>query len=170
MPVTPLAQLPSTRSVPGSRLQVKRGVADSVVAVSSAVAAGTKLSDGSGGFMQISYTPLYDCYWVVRGGTIWHGGTDMAGGWQRVDQGLTITPADVNGITAAQQQAMEVYNQATIEFRSYMCSYMFKLAAGVAYTAALIFQFSGSAYTSQYHTGPNWARIIGRVTGEGATI
>jgi hypothetical protein len=168
MPVTPLAQLPSTRSVPGSRLQVKRGAADTIVST-AAPAAPVKLSDGAGGFLQISYTPLYDCYWVVRGGTIWHGGADMSG-WQRSDQALTITPADVNGITLGQQQTMEIYNLGTVEWRSYMCSYMFKLAAGVAYTAAVVFQYSASAYSSQYHTGPNYARIIGRVTGEGATV
>lgn len=160
---TNLGILPATKPIPGARAQIKRGGADTVVSVTNAVAQGTILSDGAGGDMRIVYTPTYPCYWVVRGNVMTHG-IDVI--WSRVDYSIRITPADADGVVVGYQCPMQVYANTTVEWRSWAGSYMFKLNPGVAYTAYLAFEYS-YGYTQQYHTGPSWLRITGRVVGEG---
>jgi hypothetical protein len=158
-----LGALPSNLPVPNQRVQIKRGVSDSAQTVSNLVAAGTKLSDGAGGFMEISYTPRYNCYWLVRCNSIWHG---VSGGWQRCDHGIYITPADLDGVTQGHQRPMALYDNTTVEWRTAAVSHMFRLAAGIAYTAYMAFAYS-SGYYQQYWTGPQFTRIFGVVLGEG---
>jgi hypothetical protein len=158
-----LAALPSNQPAPTPLVQIKRGVADTAVNVNNTVAYGTKLSDGSGGFMQISVTPTYNCWWVVRANVMSHG---IDYGWERWDWGIMISPADAEGVTLGAQRCMQTYPNSTVEWRTASASYCFRLNAGVAYTAYLTHQNS-SGYTQAYHTGPRWVRIMGRLVSEG---
>jgi|tagenome__1003787_1003787.scaffolds.fasta_scaffold20741469_3 hypothetical protein len=160
---TNLGALPSDKPIPNARCQFKRGAADTTVDVSNVVAAGTRLSDGAGGFMQISYTPTYPCYWVIRGNVMTHGVDAI---WSRIDFGIRIAPNDADGVVTGVSCPTQVYANSTVEWHSWAASYMFRLNAGVAYTATLTFEYSWG-YTQRYHTGPNWIRITGRAVGEG---
>ena len=68
---TNLSHLPSNLPVPNNRVQIKRGVGEMAVNFNTATAAGTIVPDNAGGNMQISYTPRYQCYWIVH--TMRHG-------------------------------------------------------------------------------------------------
>ena len=158
-----LGSLPSELPVPNQRVQIKRGVAAVNLTVSNLVAAGTKMTDGAGGPMEISYQPRYDCYWLVRCNSIWHG---LSGGWQRCDHGIYISPADLDGVTLGHQRPMDLFDNVTVEWRTAAASHMFRLAAGITYTAYMAFVYS-SGYYQEYHTGPGYTRIFGVVIGEG---
>ena len=158
-----LGALPSNLPIPNQRVQIKRGTIWTEAQVSNLVASGTKLGDGSGGFMEISYTPRYPCMWLVRSNTMWHGQT---GGWQRCDHALLITPADVNGVTMGHQRCMTLHDNNAVEWRTYAASAMFRLAAGITYTAYLAFWYS-SGYYQAYCTLAGYHRIFGVVLGEG---
>jgi len=161
---TNLGDLPTNKPLPNARCQMKRGGADATVQIGGGlVANGAILTDGAGGDMRIVYTPTYPCYWVVRGNVMTHG-VDVV--WSRCDFGIRITPADADGTALGVQCPMQVYGNSVVEWRSWSGSYMFKLSAGVAYTAYLTFEYSYGWY-QRYHTGPNWLRITGRVVGEG---
>lgn len=161
-PIT-LGVLPSNLPLPNQRVQIKRGQADGAPEVSNLIASGTKLSDGAGGYMEISYTPRYDCCWLVRSNVMWHG---VDGGWQRVDHGIILSPADFDGVTNGHTRCMLVYNNTVVEWRTAACSAMFRLRAGVAYTASLQFIYS-SGYWQRYHHGFPYTRLFGVVLGEG---
>ena len=158
-----LGTLPSNLPLPNQRVQIKRGVVDSAPQVSNLVTYGSKLSDGAGGFMEISYTPRYDCRWLVRSNTMWHG---VSGGWQRADHGIMISPADADGVIYGHRRCMLHYDNTTVEWRTASVSAMFRLTAGIAYTAYLAFTYS-SGYWQAYHTGKPYTRIFGVVLGEG---
>ena len=162
---TNLAALPSDKPIPNGKIQIKRGAADTSPVLGTGTASGTKLSDGAGGFLQITYTPVYNCFWVVRSNIMAHGYPDGAG-WRRWDIGIMISPADANGVTTGVQLGHQLYDNSTVEWRSVGGSYMFKLNAGVAYTAYLASMYV-SAGSLRYHTGGMWARVVGRVVGEG---
>ena len=164
MSPTNLGALPSNLPVPNQRVQIKRGVTDTAQSVSNLVAAGTKLSDGAGGLMEISYQPRYPCYWLVRGNSMWRARSDQDANWRRVDHSIRITPADANGVTLGHQRPVTCY--PTIEWRTHAISYMFKLAAGITYIAYLAFEYS-TGYWQEYHTGRPYMRLIGVVIGEG---
>ena len=163
MSPTNLGALPSELPLPNQRVQIKRGQADGAQQVSNLITPGTKMTDGAGGFMEISYTPRYNCYWLVRSNTAWHG---ISGGWQRCDHAIYISPADLDGITMGSQHAMDLYDNTTVEWRTASCSTMFRLAAGIAYTAYLAFQYS-SGYYQAYLSNKQYHRIFGVVLGEG---
>lgn len=160
---TNLSALPSNLPIPNGRVQFKHGQADTAPSMTQANA-GQLLSDGAGGYMQIAYTPTYPCWWLVRGNVMTHG---IDGAWCRCDYGIDISPADANGVTRGHQTCMQTYPNSTVEWHTYASSAMFRLNAGIAYTASLSWVYSYSN-TQQYHTGPNWLRIIGRIIGEGA--
>ena len=166
MSPTNLGSLPSNLPVPNQRVQIKRGAAEGTQLVSNLVAAYTKLSDGVGGVMDISYTPRYNCYWLVRSNSIWSGAS-ASGRWDRCDHGIYITPADLNGITLGHQRPMPLYDANVVAWRTAAVSYMFRLAAGITYTASMVFLYSGGYY-QQYWTGNGFHRIFGVVIGEGA--
>jgi hypothetical protein len=160
---TNLGALPSQLPVPNQRVQRKRGAAVATGTVSNLVAAGTKLTDGAGGPMEIYYTPRYDCYWLVRSNTAWHG---VSGGWQRCDHGIYISPADLDGVTLGHQHPMDCYDNTVVEWRTASGSAMFRLGAGITYTAYLGFSYS-SGYYQAYLMNPGYHRIFGVVLGEG---
>ena len=159
---TNLDLLPSNEPIRAGRVQIKRGAVNVAPSVTSANN-GQKLNDGTGTPIEIYYTPKYACYWVVRGQMMTHG---VDGDWRRCDFGILISPADAEGRTLGYQCCMQTYPNSTVEWRTWSGSFMFKLNPGVAYSAYLTWQYS-SGYTQQYHTGPQWIRIIGRVVGEG---
>jgi hypothetical protein len=159
---TNLGVLPSDKPIPNGRVQIKRGASDAGVSLTAANV-GYVLLDGQGGQMKVSYTPTYPCWWIVRGNVMTHG---LDGGWMRSDFAIDISPADADGVTRGFECPMQTYG-GTIEWHTWAGSYMFKLNAGVAYSAYLIWAYS-QGYTQQYHCGPAWCRITGRVVGEGA--
>ena len=160
---TNLAALPSDKPVPNGKVQIKRGLVDGSVVVNSGNYG--KIQDGAGGFLQISYTPLYPCLWVINDNIMYHGVADGQG-WRRVDHSIMISPADADGRTSGYQCPIQVYDQTTVEWRTVAATATFRLNAGIAYTAYMNHTYieKGSA---RYHTGPMWVRIIGRIVGEG---
>lgn len=164
MSPTKLGDLPSNLPFPNQRVQIKRGVGVTDQSVSNLVAAGTKLNDGAGGLMEISYQPRYPCYWLVRANIINKARSDQDSVWRRCDFGLYISPADADGITEG--HARPTNNFPTLEWRTASFSYMFKLNAGITYTAYIGFRYS-SGYWQVYHTNTPWHRIFGVVLGEG---
>ena len=158
-----LGALPSELPVPNQRVQIKRGAGDGAHTVWNGIAANTKMTDGAGGVMDISYTPRYDCYWLVRTNTAWHG---LSGGWQRCDHGIYISPADLDGVNLGHQHPMDCYDNTVVEWRTASGSHMFRLAAGITYTASLVFVYS-SGYYQQYLSNSQYHRILGVVLGEG---
>lgn len=164
MPVN-LADLPTDKPFPNGKVQIKRGAADTTWAVTSGTPA-QKLPDGAGGFMQISYTPRYSCYWIVRGNMMAVGAVDGVA-WRRLDWSIMISPADANGITEGQRGIHQVHDSNPVQWDTVGVSCAFALAPGIAYTASL-WHFSVTAGTTYYHTGPAWFRIVGQIVGEGA--
>lgn len=167
MTPTNLSALPSNLPITSGRVQIKRGAADVVVNLNTATAQGTVIPDGGGGNMQISYTPRYQCYWVIHTNIMAHGYPD-GGGWRRWDHTIRITPSDADGITIGYQCPHEIYDNTSVEWRTISGSCMFRLSAGVTYTAYMAHEYL-SLGTAQIHTGPQWCRIVGRIVGESAT-
>jgi hypothetical protein len=163
MTPTNLGALPSNLPLPNQRVQIKRGTVWQEETYSNLIAGGTKLTDGSGAPMQISYTPSYPCYWLVRANTMWHG---KSGGWQRCDHAIVVSPADLDGRTIGMQSCQTMYDNTTVEWRTASPSAMFRLAAGITYTASIQFMYS-SGYYQAYCTLKEYARILGVVLGEG---
>jgi hypothetical protein len=164
MSPTNLGDLPSNLPVPNQRVQIKRGAAVGTVVVNNTLPQGTKMTDGAGGNMEINYTPRYECRWLVRANAAWHG---VNGGWQRCDYGIGISPADLDGISVpAHATPMYLYDNTTVEWRTWGATFMFRLAAGITYTAYMCFWYS-SGYNQRYLCNPGYHRIIGVVLGEG---
>jgi len=159
---TAYSALPTNAPIPNGRVQIKRGKADVGINASS-LAVGQKITDSGGGFIEIFYTPTYDCWWVVRTQVLTVG---ISGGWQRCDWAIFITPADMNGVTRGYIHPCQCYDSGTVSWRTSSGSYAFRLRAGVTYNAYLGHQYR-SGGEQQYHTGSAWTRIIGRVVGEG---
>lgn len=164
MTPTNLGVLPANTPLRNGKVQIKRGAADTVVNVSSANN-GQKISDGAGGFMEIYFTPVYTCWWIVCSNIMSHGYPDGVA-WRRWDHSIHITPADALGVTLGHQCPHQNYDNGTVEWRTVSSSCAFKLNPGTAYTAYLASEYT-SAGTVQYHTGPLWVRIVGRIVGEG---
>jgi hypothetical protein len=161
---TPLADLPSNKPIPNGKVQIKRG-AEGSVQVSNLVPYGTRLSDGAGGSYEISYTPTYPCFWIIRANVMAVGDN---GGWQRWDYRINITPADADGRTACFTAPTELYDSGTVSWRTFASGGRFRLNAGIAYTVFLTHSYS-SGYYQRYHTNGQYTRLIGRIVGEGAT-
>lgn len=164
MTPTNLADLPTNRPFPNGKVQIKRGAVDSAPNYSSANN-GQKLPDGGGGFMEIYFTPVYPCWWIIHSNVMAHGYPDGVG-WRRWDHAIRITPADANGILLGHQCCQQVYDNGTIEWDTVAGTCSFKLNPGIAYTAYLTMEYC-SAGTVQIHNGPLWCRIVGRIVGEG---
>lgn len=164
MSPTNLGNLPSNLPFPNQRVQVKRGVAPADIAVSNQLPASSKLTDGAGGLMEIVYQPRYSCYWLVHGNLMCKARSDQDVAWRRCDFSLCISPADALGVTVGHSRPTN--NYPSIEWRTCSFSYMFKLNAGITYTAYLAFQYS-TGYYQLYHTYKPFHRIFGVVIGEG---
>lgn len=167
MTPTNLSALPSNLPIPGQRVQIKRGAADTAVNLNTATAQGTVIPDGAGGYMQISYTPRYQCYWIIHTNIMAHGYPDGSG-WRRWDHSIRIAPADADGIVVGCQRIHSLFDNSTVEWRTGSGSCMFRLAAGTTYTASLCHEYINVG-TAQIHTGNMWCRIVGRIVGEGPT-
>ena len=163
MSPTALGVLPSDKPIPNGRVQFKWGAHSGAEKWVNAGHSGLKLDDGGGGWMQITYTPDYACWWDVRGNIMFRS-VDGSGPWQRVDFNIVITPADADGRTQGHQVAAEV--APGVGWNGYVASGTFKLSPGVAYTAYLASGYS-SGGTSAWYVSWDYTRLIGRVVGEG---
>lgn len=165
---TNLSDLASNLPAPNGRVQIKRGVGgDGAVNFNTATPAGTMFPDNAGGFMQISYTPRYPCFWVVHSCAMAHGYPDGSG-WRRWDHGIYITPADADGVTLGFQCPHEIYDNSSVEWRTVAGSCMFRLNPGITYTAYLAHTYI-TVGTVQLYIGQIWSRIVGRIVGEGVS-
>jgi hypothetical protein len=161
---TNLGLLSSDKPLPNGKVQMRRGVADGSATVANANS-GQKIIDNGGGVMEIYYTPTYPCYWVVHSNIMAHGYPDGTG-WRRWDHLIAISPADADGVTTGFECPHQLYDNTSVEWRTVGASAMFRLNAGVAYTAYLATSYT-SAGSVRYHTGPIWLRMVGRIVGEG---
>lgn len=116
----------------------------------------TTVIDAAGGPMRLSYTPPVDAWWDVRG---------VIGNVVKVDAAyhylygqLLLAPADVDGVNVAQH--LLVQHSAVNQYDHRDLHRLFKLAAGVAYTATLQFA-GGSGGTWQFYRGQNHIWIEG---------
>lgn len=166
MTPTNLSALSSNLPIPNARVQIKRGTADAAANVNTSTPGGTGIYDANSNLMGITYTPRYPCFWVVHSNIMAHGYPDGTG-WRRWDHGIYISPADADGVTLGFQCPHELYDNSTVEWRTVGGSAMFRLQAGVGYTAYLAHAYI-TAGTAQYHVGQQWCRIVGRIVGEGA--
>jgi hypothetical protein len=153
---TKLGELYNSFPIPNARIQYKRGNDD----VARTLALGNILS-GNGTPMQISVTPQYDCFWVVRANIMLYG---TSGGWLRSDWCLDISPADADGLTRTAQVITE--NVPGVGWRSTHGSGVFRLTGGTSYTCTMVCPYI-QADAPQYHAGYYWIRIMGRTVGEG---
>ena len=108
------------------------------------------VSDGSGGLMQLLYTPPVPAWWVVEAlvGIIYKADAN----YNYLYTYLSLTPADLDGATAAFQLGMQHSTVQTYECRHVRRAW--RLAPGVAYTCGLILG-GGNGGTWQYNTNPN---------------
>lgn len=159
---TNLGQLPSNQPIPNGRCQIKTGQADTIWYVGPAQL-GQAVPDGAGGNIQIAFTPTRRCYWLVRANLITAG---YQGAWQRMDFGICITPADLNGLTTGSTVISDCYDSTTVNWTGYSGAYPFLLEANIAYVAWLQFQYS-SGGIQQIYLGRDYARIIGVSKSEG---
>lgn len=167
MTPTPLAQLPSSEPIRNARVQIKRGTADNSWNYNTATAQGTVIVDNNGAPFQIQYAPAYPCFWIVHTNIMGHGYPDGTG-WRRWDHSIRISPTDADGILIGCQCPHELYDNSTVEWRTVSGMCMFRLNPGVLYTASLCHEYI-TAGTATIHVGAQWARIMGRVVGEGVT-
>jgi hypothetical protein len=164
MTPTNLAALPSNQPIPNGRVQIKRGAADTIFGLGFTQDP-QPIPDGGGGFMQISYTPRYPCYWVVHCNIMAHGNA-AGGGWRTFQFSIHISPNDADGVSETAGGSLPVYDNTTVEWRTASVGAMFRLNAGTAYTAILYFDDVSSSNVGM-HTGNMWCRIMGRIVGEG---
>jgi hypothetical protein len=136
-------------------VQMKRGTSGTF---SGTIPAGGSLplSDGSGGFMVITFTPAVDCWWEVHG---------LIGLLQKQDAAyhpcygtLDCIPQDEDaspGVAARLTQHSGVNTDA-----NRVLSDMFKLKAGIAYTARLGLSSAGGSW--RYYMAENLLHIRGK--------
>ena len=100
-------------------------------------------------YMQIGYTPPVNAWWEVTGNMAIVQKLDAA--YSYAYGGITISPADADGYATAQQLITQ--HSSVQQFESRHVSRLFKLTAGVPYTATLF--ISPAAGTWSYYCGPN---------------
>ena len=139
-----------------ANVQRKAGTLAGYVTVAYNNNAGT-IDDGSGGRMQIVYTPSVPCWWEV---------TAQAGNVQKLDAAyhylygwIMLTPADQDGIFQAYHIVMQHAQVNTYEGR--MMKRLFRLAAGVTYTASLVLG-QGNGGSWNYYADPGYLWIEGK--------
>jgi hypothetical protein len=96
------------------------------------------LSDGAGGFMQISYTPTVNCYWEVYGHIGYTQKIDAT--WGGAYGGLALTPADASGYSAA--WTLGYGNSAGPAADNRVLQRTYILTANTPYTVNLAFSVS----------------------------
>jgi hypothetical protein len=137
-------------------VQVKRGVSE---AYSGGFTTNYPvLNDGPGspGVMRLSYTPPVDAWWEVHGeiGII----TCQTAAYVYAYGNLTLTPADADG---ASMNSMLVMQHAQVNmYENRKMHALFKLRAGVAYTADLGISPANGTWT--YYCGPAQLSIEGK--------
>jgi hypothetical protein len=157
---TALGALPSTQPIPNGRVQVKVAAITGSEAWMDASNNGQKLFDGGSGAMEVAYTPIYPCYWVVRSNLITRG---IAGGWQRWHYDIKLSQPDRVGF---QVTRVATQNHESVGWCAFAGAAIFRLAAGVAYTCALHAGYS-SGGTQAWYCSNEYSRLIGRVVSEG---
>jgi hypothetical protein len=162
--VTPtnLGDLPTNLPYPNGSAQVKRGAVDSYTDYTTGIAYGTVFHDGAGGQMRISVTPLYPAFWLTTAEMLWWS-PDVA--WSRGDFGIRLSPADLDGRgpTAMARTAVAVHHD--VPWRRYSGSMMWRLAAGITYTASMTWELS-SGFRQEFSTAPLWHQLTGLLVGE----
>lgn len=125
---------------------------------------GTPLPDGAGGGFPIYATPNMPCFWVVEAQvmSIWSSGD--AAYYAQLHFGIRIDPADADGVVLATYPS--TCHQASIPWRTTQSSYMFRLNAGVAYTAKLTME-SSSGWYQLFHQNPLYTHLNGLLVAEG---
>jgi hypothetical protein len=137
-------------------VQVKRGVSEAYSGGFSANYPVLNDGPGSPGYMRLNYTPPIDAWWDVHGeiGLI---ACDTAA-YVYAYGTLTLTPADAdnyggNSMVVMQHSQVNVYENRKLHS-------LFKLKAGVAYTADLGFSPAGGSW--RYYCGPQQLSISGK--------
>ena len=159
MSPTNLGDLSNILPIPNGAVQVKRGITDTYPQWANAQA-GVIMTDGSGGPMQISVTPSMPCYWLVTACTAWAG---VVAAWNRADFGIRLSPADIDGRNIQARTATATHS--SVPWRTYSGSMMWRLAAGVTYTAGLYFEYATA--TVMFSTHPQWHTLYGILLAEG---
>jgi hypothetical protein len=165
MTPTNFGDLSNMLSLPNGAVQVKRGVVDSYTNYTSATPAGTVFPDGSGGLMQISVIPSMPCYWLTTGAMLWWSAVAV---WSRGGFGIRLSPTDLDGRGATGMGHTSIAVHSSVPWRYYNGSMMWRLAAGIAYTASLTWEYS-AAQSQQFSTSPSWLQLHGLLLAEGVT-
>jgi len=107
--------------------------------------------------IEITYTPPVDCYWEVHG----HVGemVKQDANYHYGDVALTITPADADGVTLG-ANSRETQHSTVQTHMNYQVRKVFRLSAGVKYTAYL--SFTPQAGTWAYGLSPGELFIEGK--------
>lgn len=107
--------------------------------------------------MELFYTPPVDAWWEVTGFIGYVVKIDAA--YHYMVGGLSLTPADVDGVSGAHHLVTQHSQVQTYEGR--MATRLFKLAASTAYKVQLGL-FNSSGGTWQYYCGPNQLYLNGK--------
>jgi hypothetical protein len=165
MTPTNLGDLPSAQPAPTGQGQVKLGVTDTATNYTSAIAAGTAFRDSSGvsggSPMQITITPQYDCWWKVFASGILN---TIDAAWERADWGIDLSPADQDGYSRSQAT---VYTHSTVGWNHSRVTALFRLRAGITYTASAVWISAPNGGTQQIWNGPGYFSINGHTFSEG---
>jgi hypothetical protein len=153
-----LGQLPSDQPPPTGLVQSKRSAAASLN-FTNAVAY-VPITDGYGAPMAISITPTRPGWWVIRAETIW---LVAEANWYYATWYVNITPTDadgwVNDYNHMSKHSAQGWQESCLDT-------VFKLNAGVAYTATMMFGYCNAGTWSVY--GGGFSYIQGEFVGEGA--
>lgn len=129
--------------------QRKLGGAESYVAVNYNNSA--TVGDGAGGLMQLTITPTQPVWWEVHAHIGIMQKLDVA--YHYIYVTVLLTPGDQDAVAAARGIGIQYNGVQT--YMSYDPSRIFRLAAGVTYTAGLAIGF-GSGGSWQYHAGRDY--------------
>lgn len=119
------------------------------------------LRDTLGNQLRINVTPVRAAWWVIRSETLWSQPDAI---WSMGIWSVRISPVDLDGQSGPDQAYLPLHSAI-----GYQCSVIdtaFRLAAGVAYTAAAYWEGSWG-YTQQNYAHAVWDYISGELVGEG---
>lgn len=152
-----LGDLPSNQPAPTGLCQIKLGQAGGVNY--SSAAQYQPIGDGAGGQMSISITPSRPGWWVVRGQTIW---LALDAAWYYFCWYLNIVPTDADGWSSDYnhmcQHSYQGWMQSCIDT-------VWRLNAGVAYTARMYWGYSQAGTQQMYGAYP-YTSLMGEFIGE----
>jgi hypothetical protein len=135
-------------NAPYLNTQVKRGISEQYSGGFTASYVPFSDGPGSAGYMRLSYTPPVDAWWEVNGeiGLLACDTAAYVYGYGVIN----LTPADADGYRGNSMVCMQ--HQQVNQFENRKMYSLFKLTAGVAYTADL--GYSPSSGTWRYYCGP----------------